>query len=161
MISTYNEAIHHVCYQLNELDDEFKHNESNFTPVFETTSFFCIYYYDPSFEEEYFLINKDNDKFRCILNNTPDFIGSNELSVMTHEKLLHVHNKELMETLLIYSERYSKDFYDHAHLIGLYNFKNEYDLYKSKNTLIYKIYNLSHNNNSLKETTHNKDDKER
>jgi hypothetical protein len=116
---SYEGVIDYLCASLNKTEgNEFNRKIEEFSPIFESTHYFGIYFYNG--DNEYYLVDKKSGSYDLVLDDSPDFIGKNSLSELAGEEILDVANKEFLEYLVEYSREYTKGLIPERELGGLH-----------------------------------------
>jgi len=126
----YDEAIAHLREVLNEIDEGLDHDDvrtpieiEDFIPLFSSTNYFGIYcyhadhYYDGP--DEYYLVNKASGERTMVLSDNFAFVGTNLLSCMEGEKILHIANREFLRYLIDGCERNAQGVVPDEELAGI------------------------------------------
>lgn len=118
-VQSYEGAIAFLCASLNKREgNEYNRKVEDFTPIFESSNYFGIYFYNG--DNEYYLVSKEQGEHDLVLDDSPDFIGKNNLSLLTGEKILDVANKEFLGYLVEYSREHAKGLLPERELAGLH-----------------------------------------
>lgn len=118
-VQTYEGAIEFLCASLNnEEKPEPSRKVEDFTPIFESTNYFGVYFYNG--DNEYYLVSKELGEHDLVLDDSPDFIGKNCLILLEGEQILDVANEEFLRYLAEYSRENMKGLIPERELAGLH-----------------------------------------
>lgn len=118
-VQTYEGAIEFLYDTLNyEEGGETDLTLEEFSPVFESTNYFCIYCYN--FGDEYYLVSKDLGECELVLDRCPPLFGRNNLISLSGEKILDIADEELLRELVLDSRDGFAHFIPESELTGLH-----------------------------------------
>ena len=120
----YDKTVAHLCESLNKAEEKDAEGEEyrpraieDFIPMFMSTNYFGIYYYNG--DNEYYLVDRTTGEHTMVLGDSFEFVGKNMLDCMKDEQILHVANTEFLGYLVHFSLDNVNGYFSYEDLTGI------------------------------------------